>query len=137
MMPNFGYTVLGFGSGKVIPPPYSADFLVIAGGGAGSGSSYGGAGGAGGYRTSTQTIIPPNTITITVGDGGAANGVQHTRGASGSDSSIVGSGLTTITSAGGGSGGTDSGATDGSGNQHGLSGGSGGGGTGTGTPGIS
>jgi hypothetical protein len=35
-------------------PPYSVDFLVIAGGGAG-GNDRGGGGGAGGYRTSTGT----------------------------------------------------------------------------------
>jgi hypothetical protein len=30
-----------------------------------------GGGGAGGYRTSTQSVTPGTTITITVGDGGA------------------------------------------------------------------
>ena len=80
---------------------YSADFLVVAGGGGsninGSAGGYNGGGGAGGYRTSTQTITGGTVITVTVGDGGSGN-------ANGSDSSISGSGLTTITSAGGGKG---------------------------------
>jgi hypothetical protein len=88
------------------PQTYSADFLVIAGGGSGgtgnnTGDSAGG-GGAGGYRTSTQTVNPGTVITITVGDGGASVSPAQTKGNSGSDSSISGSGLTTITSAGGG-----------------------------------
>jgi hypothetical protein len=106
-------------------PPYSIDFLVVAGGG-GGGSTNGGAGagggggGAGGYRLSTQTVNPGTAITVTVGDGGVgavfnAGG----NGATGSASSISGSGLTTISSAGGGGGGSS--------NVNGASGGSGGG----------
>jgi hypothetical protein len=93
-----------------VPQVVDIDFLVVAGGGSG-GSNRGGGGGAGGYRTSTQTGISLGTvITVTVGDGGAS-------GASGSNSSISGSGLTTITSAGGGYGGglTFSGSSGGSG----------------------
>jgi hypothetical protein len=83
------------------PQGYDIDFLVIAGGGAGGDA--GGGGGAGGYRTTTQFSDVGTVITITVGDGGvASNGSLST---SGSDSSISGSGLTTITSAGGGFGG--------------------------------
>jgi hypothetical protein len=110
--------------------PYAIDFLVIAGGGGGGngaeggGSSAAGAGGgAGGYRTSTQTIALGDTITVTVGDGGAGGG-SGSNGASGSNSSISGTGLTTITSAGGGGGGRDTVA--------GVNGGSGGGGGGEG-----
>ena len=76
------------------PVPYSIDFLVIAGGGGGDG----GGGGAGGYRTSTQSVLPGIVITVTVGDGGPLN-------VSGSNSEISGTGLSTITSAGGGKGG--------------------------------
>ncbi len=47
----FGYQVLGFGGGAIPKEPYSADFLVIAGGG-GAGYSRSGGGGAGGYRNS-------------------------------------------------------------------------------------
>jgi hypothetical protein len=100
-------------------PPYSVDFLVIAGGGSG-GSGRGGGGGAGGYRTSTQLVNIGTVITVTVGDGGAT--VTNTQGNAGSSSSISGSGLTTITSAGGGAGGTDNP------NSNGGNGGSGGGG---------
>jgi hypothetical protein len=88
-------------------PPYSIDFLVIAGGGGGGGENYSGGGGAGGYRTSTQSVNAGTVITVTVGDGGAAVG-EYTKGNNGSDSSISGSGLTTITSTGGGGGGSDS-----------------------------
>jgi len=94
-------------------PPYSIDFLVVAGGG-GGGNSNGGGGGAGGYRTSTQTVNSGTAITVTVGDGGVAGT------SSGSNSSISGSGLTTITSAGGGLGGNGN-------NNNAVSGGSGGG----------
>jgi len=88
------------------PQAYSTDFLVVAGGGGGgSGSSSEGAGGggAGGYRTSTQSFNTGVEITVTVGDGGAGgdNGAQ---GVVGSASSISGSGVTTISSAGGGYG---------------------------------
>jgi hypothetical protein len=116
---------------KGTPPPYNADFLVIAGGASGgkcsqvANSEGGGGGGAGGYRTSTQTLTSGNTITVTVGDGGAAITSSNTQGSNGSNSSISGTGLTTITSAGGGGGGQIA--------STGNSGGSGGGG-GSGNP---
>jgi len=94
---------------------YSADILVVAGGGSG-GTDVGGGGGAGGYRTSTQTLNGGTLYTITVGDGSAPV-------TSGTDSSISGSGLTTITSTGGGKGGICQGAQP-------ATGGSGGGGAG-------
>jgi hypothetical protein len=91
------------GTDALEPLPYSVDFLVIAGGGGGGNATTSpnyasGGGGAGGYRTSTQSVSLGTVITVTVGDGGAQD-------ASGSNSSITGSGLTTITSAGGGDGG--------------------------------
>jgi len=105
------------GTDSLSSPPYSIDFLVIAGGaGGGGGGSHGGGGGAGGYRTSTQTVNNGVAITVTIGDGGAGT-------TNGSDSSISGSGLTTITSTGGGKGGTQVGSQ-----FTGGSGGSGGGG---------
>jgi len=111
------------------PVIYSADFLVIAGGGAGRGSR-GGGGGAGGYRNSfstepsggggpseaTLSLITGVSYTITVGAGGT--GTTGTSGTSGVDSSISGSNITTITSSGGGYG-------------NGTTGGSGGGGAGS------
>ena len=99
-------------------PSYSIDFLVVAGGG-GAGHDNSGGGGAGGFRTSTQTVAVGTTITVTVGDGGtggvAAPG--STTAGDGNNSSISGSGLTTITSAGGGKGGrtTVAGSSGGSG----------------------
>ena len=100
------------------PQPYSIDFLVVAGGGgsnAGGNNEGSGGGGAGGFRTSTQTVNGGTVITVTVGDGGAVS-------TNGSDSSISGSGLTTITSTGGGEGGTvpSAGASGGSGGGNGT-----------------
>ena len=119
-----GWQVVADGLQSSAPQNYSADFLVIAGGGGGDNDDAGG-GGAGGYRTSTQDIIPGVQYTVTVGDGGAAS-------ANGSDSSISGSGITTITSAGGGEGGTpgnagnDGGSGGGGGSNSSGSGGAGG-----------
>ena len=112
----------------------TANFLVVAGGGSGgyNGNAYykGGGGGAGGFRTSAGTsgggasaesaltLSTLNTYTITVGAGGT---VSSTTGTSGSNSSIAGTGITTITSIGGGYGG------GGSTSNNGVSGGSGGG----------
>ena len=107
-----------------VPQPYSADFLVIAGGG-GGGARHGGGGGAGGYRTSTQTVNPATVITVTVGDGGVGSIYDGTTAGQGSNSSISGSGLTTITSTGGGRGG-DSGAGGSTGGNGGSGGGAGG-----------
>ena len=115
------------GTDSLTIPPYSVDFLVIAGGGSGgtgvdSGRGNGG-GGAGGYRTSTQTVSAGTVITVTVGDGGAQVTTNNT-GNDGSNSSISGSGLTTITSTGGGGGGSYVAPSD----IAGRNGGSGGGG---------
>jgi len=106
------------------PLTYTADFLVIAGGG--GGGSVGGAGvggtsgaGAGGYRNSfgsetsgggasseSSLIITPGIqYTVTIGGGGAgAPANQRTNGTNGVNSSLSGTGITTITSVGGGSG---------------------------------
>ncbi len=115
------------GDFNIVAPPYTVDFLVIAGGG-GAGGSYGaGAGGAGGYRNSYNSessggggsaesaisLVPGTTYTITIGGGGG--------GPTGDDSSISGSGFTTVTSTGGGQGGAPA-----------QAGGSGGGGAGHG-----
>ena len=104
------------------PQTYAIDYLVIAGGGSGGTVYNSGGGGAGGFRTSTQTLNTGTSITITVGDGGAAVSTGGSAGGnSGSNSSISGTGLTTITSAGGGA----AGARD----SAGANGGSGGGGS--------
>lgn len=108
----------------------NVDFLVIGGGGGG----YVQGGGAGGYRTSAGTSganssaesklsLTAQAYTVTVG----AGGTQGNSGVNGSDSSIAGSGFTTITSLGGGS--TSSGGSNG------LTGGSGSGAFNSGTAG--
>jgi hypothetical protein len=95
-------------------PPYSVDFLVIAGGG--GGGTHGG-GGAGGYRNSfgsessggggsseaSLTFNAGTVYTITVGAGGAG-GNEPNIGVTGVNSSISGTGISTITSSGGGGG---------------------------------
>jgi hypothetical protein len=91
------------GTDALNPPPYSIDFLVVAGGGGGGAGGHGAGAGAGGYRTSTQTVTAGTVITVTVGDGGTGN-APSVLNTNGSNSSISGSGLTTITSAGGGFG---------------------------------
>ena len=103
------------------PQTYSADFLVVGGGGAG-GYLGGAGGGAGGYRTaSSVTLNGGTTYTVTVGQGGA--GVASNTQNSGTASSITGSDITDISSAGGGAGGPQDGTY-----KNGLNGGSGGGG---------
>jgi hypothetical protein len=86
---------------------YSVEYLVIAGGGGGGGVA---GAGAGGYRTSTLSVNPGTSYTVTVGAGGASQTV-------GNDSVF-----STITSLGGGRGGIQNTA-----NFTGGTGGSGGG----------
>ena len=111
---------------------YDATYLSVAGGG-GGGTDVAGGGGAGGYLTGTTTLIPTNVYTATIGAGGAGAPNSSTKGTSGGNSSLIGSGVS-ITSIGGGGGGSLN-------NRNGLSGGSGGAGTnpggvaGAGTPG--
>jgi hypothetical protein len=108
---------------------YSVDFLVIAGGASGArGGGGSGGGGAGGYRNSYASetsggggstesninLIPGQIYTITVGAGGASVTSSPTDGNSGSNSSIVGSGVSII-SLGGGGGGQASGVSGGCG----------------------
>ena len=83
----------------------AVEYLVVAGGGSGA-VAYNlgcGGGGAGGYVTNTGYAVNPNSqITVTVGAGGTGVSVG---GNNGINSSISGSGLTTITAIGGGTGG--------------------------------
>jgi hypothetical protein len=92
------------------------EYLVVGGGG-GGGSRLGGGGGGGGFRTGYLQITGSTVYSVTVGDGGAYD-------ATGDDSSISGTGLTTLTATGGGNGGA--------GNAYSAVGGSGGGGAGIG-----
>jgi hypothetical protein len=94
----------------------TCDYLVIAGGGGGGSYSAGGGGGAGGLRSTLGTtggggalesalsLTSGTAYTITVGAGGAG-AVNTSTGVSGGTSSIAGSGLTTISTVGGGYGG--------------------------------
>jgi len=94
-------------------------YLAIGGGGAGGGYyGNGGGGGAGGLLNTTAAFIPGTQYTLTVGAGGVYNG---------SNSTITGSGFTTLTLVGGGSGGNNGG---GGGDSGGSGGGGGGGGSG-------
>jgi len=103
-------------------PTYSADFLVVAGGGGGgfgfTGGYYAGGGGGGGYRNSFNNETSGRnsssesslsfkqgvTYTVTVGAAGAAGASNGLSGSNGGDSSISGTGITTVTSTGGGFG---------------------------------
>jgi len=98
-------------------------YLIVAGGGGGgSDTNYSGGGGAGGLLEGTISVTSGVAYTISIGAGGTIN-------TNGSDSSISGPSLTTITCTGGGAGG---GTNYASGN----SGGSGGGGAGSNNQGI-
>lgn len=94
-------------SGNFVPQQnLTCDALVVAGGGGGAnGNGGGGGGGAGGFRNaSAQSLLSSTNYAITIGAGGA--GGQNTGasqpGISGSDSSIIGTGLSYTSSGGGG-----------------------------------
>lgn len=108
-----GWLFTGGVTGTIASSQYTVTYFLLAGGAAGSGGGYSGGGGAGGVLASTFTANIGTTYTLTIGGGGAANtgGV----GQSGSNSTIAGSGLTTITAIGGGGGGGGVGASGGSG----------------------
>ena len=105
------------------------DYLVVAGGAGGGAGYHGGGGGAGGgYLTnSSVSLTLATTYTITIGASGAGGVPRGGAGTNGGNSSISGSGFTTVTSIGGGGGGTYLAGNDA------KNGGSGGGGGGAGT----
>jgi hypothetical protein len=129
---TFTFFNLGGGSPTV---PSAVSYLVVAGGGGGGNTDasvfIGGGGGAGGLRSTVTATGGGGTLetafaatsgvtyTITIGAGGASN-------TAGVDSSVAGTGLTTITSVGGGRGaGTNAasiGGSGGGGNQNGATG---------------
>jgi hypothetical protein len=94
---------------------YSADYLLVAGGGAGAGY-VGGGGGAGGMLTGTSTLSQGTTYTVVVGAGGSRD-----TWVGGSNSTAL-----SLTAIGGGRGAQGGGT--GSGDIYATSGGSGGGG---------
>ena len=128
----FAVSQIGKGTGPAV-----VDYLVVAGGGGSGGGGAGydrtsGGGGAGGFResyapavsgpysasplkTTTGITLSVQTYPITVGAGGAGSTGSNAWGTKGSDSVF-----STITSAGGGQGGSQGGG-------YGMSGGSGGG----------
>jgi hypothetical protein len=103
----------------VASAPSQIDYVMVAGGGGGGvGSNFanqqsGGGGGAGGYLTGQFNINIATTYTITVGTGGlgglvngGSTGATASNGDPGNNSTIAGSGLTTITAYRGGGGGS-------------------------------
>ena len=116
---------------------YSADYLVVGGGGAGgtngtpSGTGRGGGGGAGGFLTGSTNLGVGSTYTVVVGSGGSGTAYAS----DGSSSSISAPSFTTITALGGGAGGASAagrnGRSGGSGGGGGTNAGSGTGGAGT------
>lgn len=91
----------------------SCDVVVVAGGGGGGGSGQGpaGGGGAGGFRSlSAQSVTGGVSYTATVGAGGAGGLTSGTYiGYSGTNSSLIGTGLS-ISATGGGRGGASNGS---------------------------
>jgi hypothetical protein len=128
------YKVVTFnGSGTFTPAIGTAgigdfvEYLVVAGGGGGGGTYYGGGGGAGGYQTATNFTITNGEKTVLVGGGGQVN-------VNGSNSVFE-----SITSTGGGAGGTGeySGLNAAANGKNGGSGGGGNANNNTGGTGIS
>jgi hypothetical protein len=108
--------------------PSTIEYLVVAGGGGGGITpmqGYGSGGGAGGFLTAAGvSVTASTTYTITVGAGGLpAIGQGGQNPTNGGNSSISGSGFTTVTSIGGGAGASNDAAP-----TAGANGGSGGGG---------
>ncbi len=133
---TYNFTVNATDGVNTIPRSFSItsvalipiEYLIVAGGGSGSNTISGG-GGAGGMLTGTNIFNKSNTISISVGQGGAAaaNDAVSTRGSNGQNSSLFG-----LTAIGGGTAGIY-----GSNAHVGASGGSGGGAGGNATGSVS
>ena len=95
------------------------EYLIVGGGGAG-GAWFGGGGGAGGLISGNFATLGTSSYTVSIGAGGSATGT----GTKGTNSTLVGDDLSTITAYGGGVGYTNNGGATISN----MSGGSGGGG---------
>lgn len=85
----------------VIRGPVTITYLVVAGGG---GAGRGG-GGAGGVQQGNIVVTVGTTINLTVGRGGTGGNAPLYIGTGGSNSSVSGNTISTITSVGGGGGG--------------------------------
>ena len=124
------------GTGTFTPTSNTTvQYVAVAGGGGGGKDAYSGArcaggGGAGAYRESSFTAVADTTYTLTIGaggTGGTSTTASSVVGANGGDTTITGSGLTTITSSGGsGGGGHDAGGDNYVGNANGNASGGGG-----------
>jgi hypothetical protein len=104
----------------------TVDYLVVAGGGGGGYWKGGGGGGGGLIYATSQSFAPGITYSVTVGDGGISNSGTGA-GEQGGNSSISGTGFTTVTAIGGGGGGAGAAVASGFSGGDGGSGGGGGG----------
>jgi hypothetical protein len=108
---NSEYEVYDSGSWRALtdqPVGYSADYLVVAGGGSGAE----GGGGAGGFLASTGIFVSSTAYSVVIGAGGAGSTWSTSFGASGADSSLVTS-SGTQTAIGGARGGNTNGIVNG------------------------
>ena len=116
---------------------YTISYVVVAGGGSGNfgfindTQHNGGGGGAGGLLFGTASVFPGQTMTATVGGGGAFVAYIQDSNVRGSNTTLSGSMISTQTAIGGGGGGMQSRA-----GSSGGSGGGGGGGNGVGAGGA-
>ena len=116
------FTAVGTTSWTAPDGVTSVNYLVVAGGG-GGGYGNGGGGGGGGVRTGTLSVTPGQSYTVTVGAGGSGGTTAPAAATNGSNS-VFGS----ITSTGGGAGGSPN-LSGSCGSNGGSNGGSGGGGS--------
>ncbi len=109
----------------VVDSPIEVEYLIVAGGGAGGSSGRAstgvGGGGAGGLLQGT-IMLPADSHSVTVGEGGEPSTSRSSPGGNGENSSAFG-----LTAIGGGGGGSSTDWPAGSGGSNGQDGGSGGG----------
>ena len=117
------WLIVGLNTASLPIPVADIEYLVVAGGAGGGG--WGGGGGAGGLLSSSLSSVESgSSFTVTIGAGATAtgrSGGNYVAGGDGTDSSVAGTTISTITSTGGGGGGYFN-------NNVGRDGGSGGGG---------
>ena len=102
---SFGYVYHTFTSTNTFTPTSAisnAEILTVAGGGSG-GWPYSGGGGGGGVLYSSGLTLA-NGVALTCSVGGGASGSYGALGAQGTNSTVTGSGFTTLTATGGGAG---------------------------------
>jgi hypothetical protein len=102
---SFGYVYHTFTSTNTFTPSSTisnAEILTVAGGGSGGWPYSGGGGGGGVLYTSGLTLA--NGVALTCSVGGGASGSYGALGQKGTNSTVTGSGFTTLTATGGGAG---------------------------------